>query len=111
MRDPRFLLIAAAVWLLALISASATAQTPAQTPPSVPAGPLSLEQVLALAEPRSEAVAIAQAGVSRADGEQVRARSGLLPQMSIWIWFTVVVGCLFGIGAAALARRRALATA
>jgi hypothetical protein len=36
---------------------------------------------------------------------------GLLPQLSIWIWFTVAVGGLFGIGAAALARRRALATA
>ena len=36
---------------------------------------------------------------------------GLLPQMTIWIWFTVVVGGLFGIGAAALARRRTVATA
>jgi len=36
---------------------------------------------------------------------------GLMPQMSIWIWFTVVVGGLFGLGAAALARRRATATA
>jgi len=86
MRDRRSPLIAAAVWLFALISVSASAQTPAQTsaptPPPVPAGPLSLEQVLALAEPRSEAVAIAQAGVRRAEGEQVRARSGLLPQLS-----------------------------
>jgi hypothetical protein len=30
---------------------------------------------------------------------------GLLPQMTIWIWFTVVVGSLFGILAAAIARR------
>ena len=30
---------------------------------------------------------------------------GLLPQMTIWIWFTVVVGSLFGILAAAVARR------
>jgi hypothetical protein len=36
---------------------------------------------------------------------------GLLPQMSIWIWFTVVFGALFGVGAAALARRRVPATA
>jgi hypothetical protein len=36
---------------------------------------------------------------------------GLLPQMSIWIWFTVVIGGLFAIGAAALARRGALAPA
>jgi hypothetical protein len=30
---------------------------------------------------------------------------GLLPQMTIWIWFTVVVGSLFGILAGAMARR------
>jgi hypothetical protein len=36
---------------------------------------------------------------------------GLLPQMTIWIWFTVVVGGLFGLAAAVLARRRAVATA
>lgn len=30
---------------------------------------------------------------------------GLLPQMTVWIWFTVVVGSLFGILAAAVARR------
>ena len=77
MRHRRFLL-AAAAWLFALTVVPSSAQTP----PPVPAGPLSLEQVLALAEPRSEAVAIAQAGVRRAEGEQVRARSGKLPQMS-----------------------------
>ena len=31
---------------------------------------------------------------------------GVLPQLSIWIWFTVVVGMIFGIVAAALATRR-----
>jgi len=31
---------------------------------------------------------------------------GLLPQMTIWIWFTVVVGSLFGILAGALGSRR-----
>jgi hypothetical protein len=30
---------------------------------------------------------------------------GLLPQMTIWIWFTVAVGSLFGILAAAIAKR------
>jgi outer membrane protein TolC len=55
------------------------AQTP---PPAVPQGPLTLEQVLTLAEPRSEAVAVAQAGVRRADAEQIRARSGERPQLS-----------------------------
>lgn len=32
---------------------------------------------------------------------------GVVPQLTIWIWFTVVVGSLFGLGAAASARRRA----
>jgi hypothetical protein len=39
--------------------------------------------VLTLAEPLSEGVAIAQAGVRRAEGEQIRARSGELPQLSL----------------------------
>jgi outer membrane protein TolC len=43
---------------------------------------LTLEQVLTLAEPRSEAVVVAQAGVRRAEGDQIRARSGELPQLS-----------------------------
>ena len=38
----------------------------AQTPPPVPPGALTLEQVLALVEPRSEGVQIAQVGVRRA---------------------------------------------
>ena len=31
---------------------------------------------------------------------------GVLPQLSIWIWYTVVVGMIFGIAAAAVAGRR-----
>ena len=54
----------------------------AQATEAVPAGPLTLEQVLALAETRSEAIAISRAGVQRAEGETVRARSGQLPQLS-----------------------------
>jgi len=38
--------------------------------------------VLTLAEPRSEALVIAQLGIRRAEGEEVRARSGALPQLS-----------------------------
>ena len=49
---------------------------------AAPSGPLTLEQVLALAEARSEAIAIAQAGVNRAEGDIVRARSGRYPQLS-----------------------------
>jgi hypothetical protein len=52
----------------------------AQPPPE---GPLTLEQVLQLAEPRSEAIAIAAAGVRRAEGQQERARSGQFPQLSV----------------------------
>jgi outer membrane protein TolC len=66
------------VGLLVLIGVPAGAQTA----PPVPSGPLTLDQVLTLAEPRSESVQIAQQGVRRADGEQVRARSGKLPQLS-----------------------------
>ncbi len=36
---------------------------------------------------------------------------GLVPQMTFWMWYTVVFGTLFGLGAAALARRGATATA
>jgi outer membrane protein TolC len=54
----------------------------AQQLEGVPAGPLTLEQVLALAEARSETIGISQAGVQRAEGEQTRARSGLFPQLS-----------------------------
>jgi outer membrane protein TolC len=81
----------AAVWLLSsvLIPASAGAQAPApaltqtqQALPPIPPGPLTLDQVLSLAEPRSEAVSIAVAGVRRAEGDQVRAQSGLRPQLS-----------------------------
>src|SRR5688572_27237856 len=78
-RRRMFLRAGGAVCLLAIASVTAYAQTP----PAVPPGPLTLEQVLALAEPRSEGVAIAQAGVQRAEGEQIRARSGGLPQLSL----------------------------
>jgi len=71
----RFLTV---VGFLGLASAPASAQTP----PPVPSGPLTLEQVLALAEPRSEGVAIAQQGVRRAEGQQIQAKSGGLPQLS-----------------------------
>jgi outer membrane protein TolC len=67
-------------------AAGAHAQAPAPpaapTVPAVPAGPLTLEQILDLAESRSEAVRIARAGVARAGGELLRARSGLFPQLS-----------------------------
>ena len=93
MSDRRFTkqFMAAAAWLLSsvLIPVSAWAQaqppTPTQSqqaPPPIPPGPLTLDQVLSLAEPRSEAVSIAVAAVRRAEGDQVRAQSGLRPQLS-----------------------------
>ncbi len=63
-------------------AAAAGAQEPREAPP-LPSGPMTLEQVLQLAEARSEALGIARAGVQRAEGEQVRARSGLFPQLSV----------------------------
>jgi outer membrane protein len=73
--------VTAAVWLVSLfIPLSAWAQT--REAAAIPAGPLTLEQVLSLAEPKSEAVSIAVAGVRRADADQIRARSGLRPQLS-----------------------------
>ncbi len=52
------------------------AQQPADT------ARLTLPQALELARSRNEAVGIAQAGVLRAKGNQVQARSGWLPQLS-----------------------------
>ena len=79
-RRTTHLLTAAAVWLsCALVPVSARAQTPEV---AVPSGPLTLEQVLTLAEPRSESVSIALAAVRRAEGDQVRARSVQRPQLS-----------------------------
>jgi outer membrane protein TolC len=65
------------VWLLA--TPAAQGQTPSK---DLPAGPLSLEQVLELAEARSESISIARAGITRADAERARARSGRFPQVS-----------------------------
>jgi outer membrane protein TolC len=53
----------------------------AQTPP-VPPGPLTLEQVLDLAEARSETVALARLAVQRTEPERARASSGKYPQLS-----------------------------
>ena len=67
------------------VAAQAQTQAPAQPPPaapSLPAGPLTLEQVLAVAESRSETVAIAEVALERNAGDQVRARAALFPQLS-----------------------------
>lgn len=69
--------VAAALCLAVLAPHPANAQQAV-----APAGPLTLDQVLELAEPRSETIAIAREAVRSAEGEQIRARSGLLPQLS-----------------------------
>jgi outer membrane protein TolC len=58
---------------------AAAAQPPPQ--PAAVSAPLTLEEALRLAEERSERMAIARAGVSRAEGEEVRARADLFPQL------------------------------
>lgn len=80
MFNPR--LRSAAMAVLCLYATVGVSHAAAQSTDEVPAGPLTLEQVLALAERRSETIAIARAGVQRADGERTRARSGLYPQLS-----------------------------
>jgi outer membrane protein TolC len=68
--------------LLLLLWAGAVPSYAQVQAPALPAGPLTLEQVLELADSRSESIAIAQAGVRRAEGEQTRAFSGRYPQLS-----------------------------
>jgi len=66
--------------LAALVSSPAGAQT--SNLPPIPPGPLTLDQVLTLAEPRSEAVSIAMTAVGRAEADQIRAQSAQRPQLS-----------------------------
>jgi outer membrane protein TolC len=67
------------------------AQEPLAAPQAPPAQPeaapavsemLTLDRVLELADMKSEPVAIARAGIARSDADIIRARSGLLPQLS-----------------------------
>jgi outer membrane protein len=65
-----------------------TAAAPLRAQSSTPATPvaaarrLSLDEALRMAETQSEAVQIARAGVTRASGQQLQARSQYLPQVS-----------------------------
>ena len=67
---------------LVVFPATMAAQQPPATP-SIPSAPLTLDQVLELAAGRSETIAIAQTGIRRAEGDQVRARSALFPQLTL----------------------------
>jgi outer membrane protein TolC len=66
--------------LLLLLAPLMTAA--AQSPRVTPARPLTLEEALTLARPASEPVGFARAAVTRARGEQYRARSELFPQLT-----------------------------
>src|SRR5262249_19846141 len=64
-------------------------QAPSPAPPATQAGarqggrPLTLDEALEMAERSSEQIAIAQAGVDRADSAERRAKSDLLPQVNV----------------------------
>jgi outer membrane protein TolC len=64
--------------------------------PSADARRLSLEEALRRAGAASEAVAIAQAGVSRAEAELRRARSEALPQVTAGLSYTRTIRSQFG---------------
>ena len=93
---PRFLVSARRVGALALALTVATAAEPlraqrasgtmpalsALQAPETPARSLTLDEVIDLAEARSEQIAIAQFGVARAEAGEQRARSERLPQVA-----------------------------
>jgi outer membrane protein len=65
-----------------LFAATTSAQPLAPDAGSPQGTPLTLEDALTIAESKSEQVAIARAGVTRADQEKKRARSERFPQLS-----------------------------
>jgi outer membrane protein TolC len=69
--------------LVAIVCLTTLTPLAAQAQQALPAGPLTLEQALMLAEERSESIALARTGIRRAEGEEVRARAGLFPQLSV----------------------------
>ncbi len=66
------------------ISAQATQTTQTTSQPAAQAGSvaLSLDDAVKMAEGQSEAVRIARAGIQRASGQQLQARSQFLPQIN-----------------------------
>src|SRR5688500_1249921 len=69
--------------LVAIVCLTTLTPLAAQAQQTAPAGPLTLEQALMLAEERSESIALARTGIRRAEGEEVRAKAGLFPQLSV----------------------------
>lgn len=84
----RFVHLALAVTALAALPALAPAQG---------SRPLSLEDALRLSQAQSEALRIAQAGVLRARGQQLQARSQYLPQLSGQLGYTRTLATQFSV--------------
>lgn len=76
-------LLAAAMLALspAVLHAQSAPQPTSAATPQNAAVTLSLDEAVRMAEGQSEAVRIARAGVQRAEGQQLQARSQLLPQI------------------------------
>jgi outer membrane protein TolC len=74
-----FVFASAALWLVVSLGTPAFAQGPPAT--AAPTRTLTLDEALSIAEKTSERVAIAEAGVSRADGGKRLARSERMPQL------------------------------
>ena len=85
------LVASAAISLSPLLGLDLGAQQPAQVrPANAPAAPrtLSLDEAMRIAERESETVQIARAGVNRARGQQLQARSQYLPQLNGSLQYT-----------------------
>ena len=67
--------------LLSVMSSRTIAQTPASQPAAPASMTLSLDDAVRMAESQSEPVRIARAGVQRADGQKIQARSQYFPQL------------------------------
>ncbi len=78
---PHLRAVLAAGLFVAVSSTAAVAQQPSPATPPPDAAALSLDDAIRLAEGKNEQVAIAQAGVERAQAGEIRARSQLLPQV------------------------------
>jgi len=92
---PRVAIAATALFaapLAAVPGAAAAAQqpTPARNAPATPATPraLSLDEAIRIAERESESMQIARAGIDRARGQQLQARSQYLPQLNGSLQYT-----------------------
>src|SRR4026209_653442 len=71
-----------AALIFSIAPVASFAQTPAAQPASVAnARPLSLDDAVRMAEAQSEAVRIARAGLQRAEGQKIQARSQYLQQV------------------------------